>query len=148
MLGGWVSSNYAAVACPDFPTCQASYWPHMDFRDAFVLWRGLGIDYEGGVLEHPARVAIHFTHRLGAIVAALILGFVAWKAMRMGQSRGVRVAGGALAVALVAQLLLGPIMVLKTFPLPLATAHNAVAALLLLCVVALLRFLNPPRPTF
>ena len=148
MLGGWVSSNYAAVACPDFPTCQASYWPHMDFRDAFVLWRGLGIDYEGGVLEHPARVAIHFTHRLGAIVAALILGFVAWKAMRTGQSRGVRVAGGALAVALVAQLLLGPIMVLKTFPLPLATAHNAVAALLLLCVVALLRFLYPPRRTF
>ncbi len=145
MLGGWVSSNYAAVACPDFPTCQASYWPQMDFRDAFVLWRGLGIDYEGGVLEHPARVAIHFTHRLGAIVAALILGFVAWKAMRTGQSRGVRVAGGALAVALIAQLLLGPIMVLKTFPLPLATAHNAVAALLLLCVVALLRFLFPAR---
>ena len=52
----------------------------MDFKDAFVLWRGLGIDYEGGVLDHPARVAIHFTHRLGAIVAALVLGFVAWKA--------------------------------------------------------------------
>jgi cytochrome c oxidase assembly protein subunit 15 len=144
LLGGWVSSNYAAVACPDFPTCQASYWPHMDFRDAFVLWRGLGIDYEGGVLEHPARVAIHFTHRLGAIVAALILGFVAFTALRKGQSRGVRLAGGAIAVALVAQLLLGPIMVLKTFPLPLATAHNAVAALLLLAVVALLRFLFPP----
>jgi cytochrome c oxidase assembly protein subunit 15 len=145
MLGGWVSSNYAAVACPDFPTCQASFWPHMDFKDAFVLWRGLGIDYEGGVLEHPARVAIHFTHRLGAILAALILGFVAIKALRTGQSRGVRVAGGALAAALVTQLLLGPIMVLKTFPLPLATAHNAVAAILLLAVVALLRFLFPPR---
>ena len=65
MLGGWVSSNYAAIACPDFPTCQASFWPDMDFKDAFVLWRGLGIDYEGGVLDHPARVAIHFTHRLG-----------------------------------------------------------------------------------
>ena len=145
LLGGWVSSNYAAVACPDFPTCQASYWPQMDFRDAFVLWRGLGIDYEGGVLEHPARVAIHFTHRLGAIVAALVLGFVAWRAVRTGQSRGVRMAGGALAVTLVAQLLLGPIMVLKTFPLPLATAHNAVAALLVLAMVALLRFLYPPR---
>jgi cytochrome c oxidase assembly protein subunit 15 len=145
LLGGWVSSNYAAVACPDFPTCQASYWPTMDFRDAFVLWRGLGIDYEGGVLEHPARVAIHFTHRLGAIIAALVLGFVAWRALRTGQSRGVRMAGAALAVALVVQLLLGPIMVLKTFPLPLATAHNAVAALLVLAMVALLRYLNPPR---
>jgi len=145
LLGGWVSTNYAAVACPDFPTCQRSFWPDMDFKDAFVLWRGLGIDYEGGVLDHPARVAIHFTHRLGAVIAALVLGFVAWKAMRTGQSRGVRMAGMALAAALVAQLLLGPIMVIKTFPLPLATAHNAVAALLVLATVALLRFLHPPR---
>jgi cytochrome c oxidase assembly protein subunit 15 len=145
MLGGWVSTNYAAVACPDFPTCQRSFWPDMDFKDAFVLWRGLGIDYEGGVLDHPARVAIHYTHRLGALVAALVLGFVAFKALRSGQSRGVRVAGAALATALVAQLLLGPVMVLKTFPLPLATAHNAVAALLVLSMVALLRFLHPPK---
>ena len=72
-LGGWTSSNYAAVACPDFPTCQHSWWPRMDYRNAFVLWRGLGIDYEGGVLAHPARVAIHFTHRLGAVVAGLSL---------------------------------------------------------------------------
>ena len=67
----------------------------MDFKDAFVLWRGLGIDYEGGVLDHPARVAIHFTHRLGAVVAALALGFLAWQAIRTGQSRAVRTAGGA-----------------------------------------------------
>jgi cytochrome c oxidase assembly protein subunit 15 len=145
LLGGWVSSNYSAVACPDFPTCQRSYWPTMDFKDAFVLWRGLGIDYEGGVLDHPARVAIHYTHRIGAIVAALVLGFVAWKAVRTGQSSGVRTAGIALALALVTQWLVGPIMVIKTFPLPLATAHNAVAALLVLAMVALLRFLFPPR---
>jgi heme a synthase len=145
LLGGWVSTNYAAVACPDFPTCQRSFWPHMDFKDAFVLWRGLGIDYEGGVLDHPARVAIHFTHRIGAIVAALVLGFIAWKAIRTGQSRGVRAAGTALAVALVTQLLVGPLMVLKAFPLSLATAHNAVAALLVLAMVALLRYLYPPK---
>ena len=145
LLGGWVSSNYSAVACPDFPTCQRSYWPDMDFKDAFVLWRGLGIDYEGGVLDHPARVAIHYTHRIGAIVAALVLGFVAWKAVRTGQSPGVRTAGIALALALVTQWLVGPIMVIKTFPLPLATAHNAVAALLVLAMVALLRFLLPPK---
>jgi cytochrome c oxidase assembly protein subunit 15 len=145
LLGGWVSTNYAAVACPDFPTCQRTFWPQMDFRDAFVLWRGLGIDYEGGVLDHPARVAIHFTHRIGAIVAALVLGFVAWKSIRTGQSLGVRAAGGALAATLVTQLLVGPVMVLKTFPLSLATAHNAVAALLVLAMVALLRFLYPAR---
>jgi cytochrome c oxidase assembly protein subunit 15 len=145
LLGGWVSTNYAAVACPDFPTCQRTFWPEMDFKDAFVLWRGLGIDYEHGVLDHPARVAIHFTHRLGAIIAAFVLGFVAWKAIRIGQSRGVRTAGIALAAALVTQLLVGPIMVLKTFPLSLATAHNAVAALLVLAMVTLLRFLYSPR---
>jgi cytochrome c oxidase assembly protein subunit 15 len=147
VLGGWVSTNYAAFACPDFPTCQHSFWPDMDFKDAFVLWRGLGIDYEGGVLEHPARVAIHFAHRLGAIVAALVLGLTAVKAMRTARSRGVRMAGMAVAAMLVTQLILGPTMVLETFPLPLATAHNAVAALLLLSVVALLRFLWPPQRT-
>ena len=144
-LGGWVSTNYAAVACPDFPTCQRAWWPEMDFREAFVLWRGLGIDYEGGVLDHPARVAIHFTHRIGAVVTALVLGVLAWLAARHGASRGVRGAGLALAGTLVLQLLVGPVMVLQTFPLGLATLHNAVAALLVLCVVALLRFLHPPR---
>ena len=145
MLGGWVSSNYAAVACPDFPTCQNSFWPSMDFKDAFVLWRGLGIDYEGGVLDHPARVAIHFMHRLGAVLTALVLGFVAWRTLRTGQSREVRMAGGFLAAALVTQLVVGPLMVIETFPLPLATLHNAMAAALVLAMVSLLRFLHPPR---
>jgi cytochrome c oxidase assembly protein subunit 15 len=145
MLGGWVSTNYSALACPDFPTCQKSFWPEMDFKDAFVLWRGLGIDYEGGVLDHPARVAIHFVHRLGAVVTALVLGFLAWRAIRTGQSRAVRIAGAVLAALLVVQWTLGPVMVLKALPLELATAHNGVAALLVLAMVALLRFLWTPR---
>ena len=145
MLGGWVSTNYSALACPDFPTCQKSFWPEMDFKDAFVLWRGLGIDYEGGVLDHRARVAIHFVHRLGAVVTALVLGFLAWRTIRTGQSRAVRMAGAALAALLVVQWTLGPVMVLKALPLELATAHNGVAALLVLAMVALLRFLWTPR---
>ena len=76
-LGGWTSSNYAAMACPDFPTCQNAWWPQTDYRDAFVLWRGLGINYEGGVLENPARVAIHLTHRMGALIATLTLSLAA-----------------------------------------------------------------------
>jgi cytochrome c oxidase assembly protein subunit 15 len=140
-----VSTNYAALACPDFPTCQRSFWPDMDFGDAFVLWRGLGIDYEGGVLDHPARVAIHFVHRLWAVVAALLLGLVAWRAVRAGQSRAVRTAGAALAALLVLQLSIGPLMVMKALPLQLATAHNGVAALLVLAIVALLKFLWTPK---
>ncbi|MES1189919.1 MAG: COX15/CtaA family protein [Steroidobacter sp.] len=135
-LGGWTSSNYAAVSCPDFPTCQNSFWPHMDVKDAFVLWRGLGIDYQGGVLDHPARVAIHFVHRLGAMVTALVLGMVVVLAWRSG-IRAVRMAAITVGIVLTGQLLLGPLMVIKGFPLALATAHNAVAALLLLSVVRL-----------
>lgn len=134
-LGGWTSSNYAALACPDFPTCQNSYWPHMDAKDAFVLWRGLGIDYEGGVLDHPARVAIHFVHRLGALLAAIALGALSIRAWRFGETRPIRTAGAILGIVLIAQLLLGPLMVMRALPLVLATAHNAVAALLLLAVV-------------
>lgn len=135
-LGGWTSSNYAAVSCPDFPTCQNSFWPQMDVKDAFVLWRGLGIDYQGGVLDHPARVAIHFVHRLGAMVTALVLGMVVVLAWRSG-IRAVRMAAITVGIVLTGQLLLGPLMVIKGFPLALATAHNAVAALLLLSVVRL-----------
>jgi len=142
MLGGWTSSNYAALACPDFPTCQNSYWPEMDVKDAFVLWRGLGIDYEGGVLDHPARVAIHFVHRLGAIASALILGALSFLAWRRGTTPAVRTAGVLLGVVLVAQLILGPIMVMRALPLGLATAHNGVAALLLLATLRVTRLLR------
>jgi cytochrome c oxidase assembly protein subunit 15 len=136
-LGGWTSSNYAALACPDFPTCQNEMWPPMDVADAFVLWRGLGIDYEGGVLDHPARVAIHFTHRLGAIVAALVLGFLSIAAFRASPAGPIRTAAAVLGVVLVCQLVLGPLMVVRGLPLTLATAHNGVAAFLLLATLRL-----------
>jgi cytochrome c oxidase assembly protein subunit 15 len=140
-LGGWTSTNYAAVSCPDFPTCQASFWPTMDAQDAFVFWRGLGIDYEGGVLDHPARVAIHFVHRLGALTTALVLGLVAYLAWTRAQTRAVQFAGLLVGLALTAQIVVGPLMVIKGFPLWLATLHNALAALLLLSVVRLNRVL-------
>ncbi len=133
-LGGWVSTNYAALACPDFPTCQGSLWPTMDLYTGFDPWHGIGIDYEGGILDNAARVAIHFVHRLGAIVAAVVLGLLAWRAW---QYPGLRAAAGWLAATLATQLVLGVIMVVTQLPLSLATAHNGVAALLLLTVVNL-----------
>jgi cytochrome c oxidase assembly protein subunit 15 len=136
-LGGWTSSNYAAVACPDFPTCQGAWWPHTDYRNAFVLWRGLGINFEGGVLDNPARVAIHLTHRLGALVASLALLTAAVVSLVRSRRRRVRMAATAVLGALALQLSIGIAMVLRGFPLWLATAHNAGAALLLLATLAL-----------
>jgi cytochrome c oxidase assembly protein subunit 15 len=143
VLGGWTSTNYAAVSCPDLPTCQGQWWPEgMDWDDAFVLWRGLDINYTGGVLEHPARVAIHFTHRLGAIVATLAVLFAAWLALRAAPTALVRHGALWAAGALALQLLIGVLMVLQAFPLSLATGHNGGAALLLMAMLLLNRRLR------
>jgi cytochrome c oxidase assembly protein subunit 15 len=132
-LGGWTSSNYAAVACPDFPTCQTRWWPPVtDFKDAFVLWRGLGQNYEGGVLDHPARVAIHFTHRLGALLAAVLIGLLG---ARLWLEPATKRDGLAVLAALLCQLTLGASIVVFGVPLYVAVAHNGVAALLLLTVI-------------
>ena len=138
-LGGWTSSNYAAIACPDFPTCQGAWAPHADFRSAFVLWRGLNIDYEGGVLANPARIAIQLTHRLGAIVAAAALTAAALYSLRRRGLSGMRLRAWAVLGALALQLTIGIAMVVRGFPLWLATAHTAGAALLLLATLALVR---------
>jgi cytochrome c oxidase assembly protein subunit 15 len=134
-LGGWTSSNYAALACLDFPTCQGSWTPEMDFDEAFVMWRGLGVNYEYGVLEHPARTAIHVTHRIGALVTLLYLGWLVLALLRSGGGlRGAAVLIGGL---LLLQLGLGIGNVLLHLPLGVATAHNGVAALLLISLVYL-----------
>lgn len=143
-LGGWTSTNYAAVACPDLPTCQHSWWPRMDYHDAFVLWRGLDIDYEGGVLANPARVAIHFTHRLGAAAAGSILIILgAMTGIRGTASPRLKMAGRWLVFAVLLQISLGLATVHFGVPLPLATLHNAGAAFLVLSMVTLLRALWP-----
>jgi heme a synthase len=142
-LGGWTSTNYAAVACPDLPTCQQSWWPHMDFHDAFVLWRGLDIDYTGGVLANPARIAIHVTHRIGALIAGSVLIAVGALCAARARSRRLRLIGVLLICAVLLQIAIGMTMVHFAMPLPLATLHNAGAALLVICTVTLLRTLWP-----
>ena len=142
-LGGWTSTNYAAVACPDFPTCQRAWWPPMDFRDAFVLWRGLNIDYEGGVLDNPARMAIHFTHRIGAFVTGLTLVTLGLLTLMRAGSRRLSHAGLWLVAAVLLQIGLGITTVRLGVPLGAATLHNAGAALLVIAMVWLLRALWP-----
>lgn len=134
LLGAWVSTNYAALACPDFPTCQNSFWPTMDFAGGFDPWHGLGVDYEGGILHNSARVAIHVTHRLGALVTVAVLS---WLAIRTARNPALGIAAGLVMAGVILQFLLGIIMVVTRLPLPLAVAHNAIAALLLLAVVNL-----------
>jgi cytochrome c oxidase assembly protein subunit 15 len=140
-LGGWTSANYAALACPDFPTCQGSYWPKMNFSDAFVVWREIGVDYEGGILDMPARAAIQVTHRIGAAITLLILGILA---LRLAGSRASRGNGLLLALILVTQIALGILNVLLHLPLAIAVAHNAVAALLLAMMLSL-AYRSTPR---
>jgi cytochrome c oxidase assembly protein subunit 15 len=134
-LGGWTSANYAALACGfDFPKCLGQWWPPTDFGEGFVLWRGIGVNYEGGVLDAAARSAIQIAHRLGALVVFVALLTTATAAWR----RGLRVSGAILAVLLCTQVALGIANVKLGLPLAVATAHNGVAALLLLTLVAML----------
>ena len=145
-LGGWTSTNYAAVACPDFPTCQRSWWPRMDFRDAFVLWRGLSVDYEGGILANPARMAIHFTHRIGAVVTGLVLLGLGLTTVLRARSRRLSGAGSLLMAAVVVQISIGVATVHFGVPLAVATLHNAGAVFLVGTMVWLLRALWPGAP--
>jgi heme a synthase len=142
LLGGWVSTNYAALSCPDFPTCMGQWWPETDFVEGFTLWRGVGVDYEGGLLDHNARVAIHLAHRLGALVVIGVFGWLLWLLWRTpGMTRPAVV----LAILLLTQITLGLLNVLLGLPLAVAVAHNGVAALLLACMVYLLT-LTSHRP--
>jgi len=140
-LGGWTSSNYAAIACPDFPTCQGAWWPAMDARDAFTLWHAPAINYDGGVLTNVARAAIHFTHRLGALALTLTLLVAVGYTLRQRALHAARHAAVWVLAALALQLTIGISMVVRGFPLWLATAHNAGAALTLLAVLAWLQAL-------
>ena len=137
-LGGWTSTNYAALACTAFPGCYTgNAWPAMDFAEGFTLWRGLGVNYEFGVLDADARAAIHMTHRIGALVTLLAVAALAVLAIRKTQGIQKDIAVVML-IVLIVQLSLGVINVLASLPLINAVAHNGVAALLLLCVIAFL----------
>lgn len=139
-LGGWVSANYAALACgTDFPTCLGQWWPQMDFAEAAVLWRGIGVDYEGGLLDPEARTAIQMMHRLFALV---VIGYLVWLARRLN-AEGLPTYGWGLLMVLGLQVLLGITNVVAGLPLPVATAHNVVATLLLFLLVGLLARLRP-----
>ena len=144
-LGGWTSSNYAAIICSDFPTCQGSMLPPMDFVSAFQLW-GHGVDnYEFGILGNDARVTIQWTHRLGAYITVAVLVFMLMKVWKYKRFRNLlKVIAG----LLVLQVVLGISNVLFSIPMPIALAHNGIAVLLLLSLVTLLHYMSLPKERF
>lgn len=133
-LGGWVSANYAALACADFPACHGQWLPQMDFGNAFHVLRELGVTASGAPLSYEALTAIHWSHRLGALVTLAYLGTLALWALR---APSLRLAAAALLLLLLAQAGLGIANVLMRLPLALAAAHNGGAALLLAALVVL-----------
>jgi len=148
-LGGWTSANYAALSCgagswsaDNFPKCVGQWWPPHDFREGFVLWRGVGVDYEGGVLDGASRIAIQMAHRIAAALLALYLLVFAARLLR---TPGMRGWSTALVLLVVSQVSLGILNVKLALPLHVAVAHNAGAALLLFVLVSLLARLRRPE---
>jgi len=145
-LGGWVSTNYAVLACSEFPQCQpGQWWPAMDFEHGFALWRELGVGADGGWLPFEALTAIHMTHRLGALLVFAALLLFCW---RLHAAGGPSARRWAVRLLLVAgwQLLSGMSNVVLDWPVPAALAHTGGAAMLLLLLSQLLAQIQQARP--
>jgi len=133
-LGGWVSTNYATMACDTFPLCQGALVPELDFEHGFHLWRELGMTKEGQYLPFSALVAIHWVHRAFALLVVLVLGLAAWRAWHLPE---VGKTARLLLLVMVVQLFTGIATVYFDFPLAIAVMHNAGAALLIILVTML-----------
>jgi cytochrome c oxidase assembly protein subunit 15 len=136
-LGGWTSSNYAALACPDLPTCQGRWLPPMNFAEGFNVTQEIGPNYLGGQMDGEARVAIHMAHRMGAVLVTLVLGFLIFKLYKNAGSREMTRLAHVLLGLLILQVSLGISNIVFSLPLWVAVAHNAGGALLLLTLVTL-----------
>lgn len=134
VLGGWVSTNYAALACSDFPQCHGTWSPVADYANGFYPLRELGRTAGGELLQQEALTAIHWVHRIGALFTFFAVGYLGY---RLFQRVEHKLMAAALCAALALQIVLGIANVLLNLPLPLAVAHNAGAALLLVVLVTI-----------
>jgi cytochrome c oxidase assembly protein subunit 15 len=136
-LGAWVSTNYAVLACPDFPTCLGSVWPETHWREGFTLWRQLGLNAQGEFISPVALQTIHWAHRLFAILVLIVLGALGWKALQLANpvlSELKRFAKLLIALLLL-QTLTGISNVVFQWPLFAALLHTAGSAALVFCLV-------------
>ncbi len=136
-LGGWTTSNYAAVACPDLPTCQQQWLPVMNFAQGFNITQHIGPNYLGGTMNNESRIAIHFSHRIGAIVTTLYLVALVVMLFRSVAVPQVRTLGKVVLAVLALQVALGLGNIIFQFPVFVAVAHNLVGAFLLVILVTL-----------
>ncbi len=135
-LGGWVSTNYAVLACAEFPKCQGVWMPQMDMRQGFEIWRELGQTGRGATIALPALTAIHVVHRMFAFMVFGVLGYAAWLLFKQGQKHSAAWIAG----LLLWQLVTGLSNVVLGWPLVAAVSHTGGAAgLVLVCVAALMR---------
>jgi cytochrome c oxidase assembly protein subunit 15 len=135
LSGGWVSTNYAVLACNTFPQCQNSWWPLMDFANGFTVWRPLGLNASGEPLTFEALTAIHYVHRLSAYVVFIALGALALKLLSVDHAKPI---AKTLGVLLLLQLLTGLSNVVLDWPLFAAVLHTGGAAALFITMVWLL----------
>lgn len=147
-LGGWTSATYAALACVDFPGCQGSLFPSLNFVKAFDLTSAGVMGSLGHPLDNSARVTIHMVHRIGGLITAIVISWLAFQTFARAESLLLRILSVAIAGLITIQIMLGVTNVLALLPLPVAIAHSAVAALLLLSLVALNYYLHtfPRQP--
>jgi len=141
-MGGWTSTNYVALYCPDFPTCQGEWLPALNFNEAFVFIKDNSVNYEGGTLSLEAGITVHFLHRVGAVLTTVILGVLILLLIFKQSSPLLRKLAYTLMFFLAVQLSLGIANVLLVLPIPVAVSHNAGAAMLLLTLLLIIYSLN------
>ncbi len=141
-LGAWVSTNYAVLACPDFPTCMGSLWPETAWQDGFTLWRGLGLNAQGESISSVALQTIHWMHRVFAVIALVVLGLLGISALQLSNSAlsGMRKIAKLLLGLLILQALTGISNVVFQWPLLAALMHTAGSAALVFCLVRLVQW--------
>ncbi len=148
ILGGWTSANYAATVCYELPICQGDWFAESDFVTGFTIWGHGSQNYEFGILDTSGRIAIHASHRLGAIFATIALGLLSYRLIKQSENAILKKFGHIIGGLLIVQLCLGVFNIAFQLPLYNAVAHNGVGALLLLSIVLLTTYLysnNDPK---
>lgn len=141
ILGGWTSTNYASLACTDFPKCSNQWWPNnMDFKNGFTIFNLPNINYEDGPLEYNAKLAVHFTHRIGALILSLLFLWLFIYLFFVQTKKNIKKVGMIVMTLFVVQIMLGISNIIFSLPITIAVLHTVNASVLLMSMVALLYY--------